>query len=202
MEEQVITKKAKSLLVALAASGIVDEFYLAGGTALALQYGHRRSVDFDWFSQKDFDTGKLKGKLSGLGELAVTGEEEGTLNISVNKIKLSFFRYPYKNLFPLISYDGVRLADARDIACMKLSAIAGRGTKKDFIDLYFLLQDYDLEQIRGWFDKKYRVLDYSHLHILKSLTYFKDADNEPMPTMLTPVSWPKIKKELIARVKL
>jgi len=108
-------------------------------------------------------------------------------------VKLSFLGYPYKIIFPLLEWQGIKLADPRDIACMKLTAISSRGSKKDFIDLYFMLQNYPLEELLKIFNKKYQRIKYNRIHILKSLTYFTDGENEPMPVMLENVSWKKIK---------
>lgn len=194
MREEVINKKTERLLSALAQSGLVNDFYLAGGTALALQYGHRKSVDLDWFSRKSFDTAKLKKGLAELGRIIVSSEEKDTLNLSINSVKISFIGYPYKLLFPFLSWHGVKLADHRDIACMKLDAASSRGSKKDFIDLYFFLQNYSLAYLLKLFEKKYKNIKYNKLHILKSLTYFTDANREPMPIMIENVSWTEVKK--------
>ena len=202
MCEQVISAKTKRLLESLDKIEIIKNFYLAGGTALALQLGHRKSIDLDLFSEKDFSTEELKTVLSQVGKLKVYSEEERTLNANLNGVKISFLGYKYKMLFPLIKYGGnLKLADTRDIACMKIDAISSRGSKKDFIDLYFLLKKYPLKKILGLFSKKYKDIKYSQLHILKSLIYFQDAERDPLPVMLEDISWSKIKKELQRNVK-
>ncbi|MBU2544986.1 nucleotidyl transferase AbiEii/AbiGii toxin family protein, partial [Patescibacteria group bacterium] len=126
---------------------------------------------------------------------------EDTLNCNLNGVKLSFFEYPYKNLFPFEKYNKIRLADLRDIACMKINAISSRGSKKDFIDLYFILQKILLDNLLKLFDKKYKDIEYNHLHILKSLTYFDEAEKQPSPIMLEKVSWSDIKQEIDKKVK-
>ncbi|MFH0923961.1 MAG: nucleotidyl transferase AbiEii/AbiGii toxin family protein [Candidatus Falkowbacteria bacterium] len=194
MREEAINKKTKRLLSAIARSGLIKDFYLAGGTALALQYGHRKSVDLDWFSRKSFDTAKLKKDLSGLGKIIVSSDEKDTLNLSIGGVKASFMGYPYKLIFPLLSWQGVKLADQRDIACMKLDAMSSRGSKKDFIDLYFFLKNYSFAYLLNLFENKYMSIKYNKLHILKSLTYFTDADSEPMPIMIQEISWREVKK--------
>ena len=202
MCEQVISAKTKRLLESLDKIEIIKNFYLAGGTALALQLGHRKSIDLDLFSEKDFSTEELKTVLSQVGKLKVYSEEERTLNANLNGVKISFLGYKYKMLFPLIKYGGnLKLADTRDIACMKIDAISSRGSKKDFVDLYFLLKKYPLKKILSLFDKKYKDIKYSQLHILKSLIYFQDAERDPLPVMLEDISWSKIKKELQRNVK-
>ena len=194
MRKEVINKKTERFLSALAQSELVKDFYLAGGTALALQYGHRKSVDLDWFKKESFNTVKLKRDLAALGELTINSEERDTLNLDLAGVKLSFLGYPYKLLFPLLHWQGIKLADHRDIACMKLDAASSRGSKKDFIDLYFFLQNHSLSYLLKLFEKKYKNIKYNKLHILKSLTYFTDADSEPMPIMIQGISWREVKK--------
>ncbi len=92
-------------------------------------------------------------------------------------------------LFPCTPFLGVPVADARDIACMKTTAIASRGTKRDFVDLYAACERFGLRQILGLFERKYAGTRYNKLHILKSLTYFADAEKDPMPHMLVPLEW-------------
>jgi len=173
MHEKVLAKKTKRLFSKIERTKIPREFYLAGGTALALQIGHRKSLDLDWFTSKSFSTKSLKNQLKNLGKLKIDEEEKGTLNCSLDGIRLSFFEYPYEVLFPFLKYKTIKLADLRDIACMKIDAISSRGSKKDFIDIYFLLKELYLKELLNLFDKKYREIKYNRLHILKSLTYFE-----------------------------
>jgi len=196
MYQEVINKKTEHLLSTLVEKKIVEDFYLAGGTALALQFGHRKSIDLDWFNQKDFNTEKLKGQIKKISQPVIESEEENTLDLILNEVKLSFFGYKYKLLYSLIEWDGAKLADYRDIACMKIDAISSRGSKKDFIDLSFILKKLSLSELLEMFDQKYTDVEYNRLHILKSLDYFDDADNEPMPNMLENISWREIKKSL------
>lgn len=202
MCEEVIDTKTKRVLESLDKTEIIKDFYLAGGTALALQLGHRKSIDLDLFSKKDFSTEKLKVILSQIGKLKVYSEEKRTLNASINGVKISFLGYKYKMLFPLVEYgENLKLASVQDIACMKIDAISSRGSKKDFIDLYFLLKKYSLKEILAFFDKKYKDIEYSQLHILKSLIYFQDAEQDPMPLMLKSADWDEVKKKLRKKVK-
>jgi len=167
----------------------VSEFYLAGGTALALQLGHRISVDLDFFCINDFSTQAISDKLIQMGHLKTTSRSHDTFNGSLNGVNLSFFKYPYKLLFPLKEYSGVHLADERDIAAMKILAISDRGSKKDFIDLFVLLKRYSLEEILKFFNEKYKDYNYNILHILKSLNYFFDADDNPEPVYINLIDW-------------
>lgn len=197
MHKEILNKKTKRFLDEIAKSKISKNFYLAGGTALALQIGHRKSIDLDWFSKKPFLTKELKKELRKLGKLKIDEEKKDTLNCTLDGIRLSFFEYPYKVLFSFIRYGkDIKLANIKDIACMKIDAISSRGNKKDFIDIYFILKSFSLKELLKLFDKKYKGIEYNRLHILKSLTYFEEAEKEPMPRIIDDISWKDIKKEI------
>lgn len=201
MYEEILNQKTKYIFSKITKIKTLSGFYLAGGTALALQFGHRKSIDLDWFSKKPFSTKDLKKELKKLGKLKIDSEEKDILNCSLEGVRLSFFEYPYKVLFSFIKYKGIKVADFRDIACMKLDAISSRGSRKDFIDLYFLLKKISLEKLLELFNKKYKGIEYNKLHLLKSLVYFKEAEEEPMPKMIEKVSWKEIKENISKKVK-
>lgn len=200
MFSQTIEPKTKRILDKIVSSGISAQFYLAGGTALAIHLGHRMSIDLDFFSRSDFSIEKIKKELSLLGDVVVNDQEDGTLNASLDGVKISFLRYDYAQLYPYIVFENVNLADERDIAAMKIDASSSRGSKKDFIDLYFLLEKYSLVELIVFFEKKFSDIKYNKLHILKSLVYFSDAEAEPMPMMLKEVSWQKVKEKISQEV--
>jgi hypothetical protein len=200
MHSESINPETKRVLEKIAKSPIASEFYLAGGTALAIQLGHRESIDLDWFSEIEFLNSKVKEELSGVGKFELTSEEEGTVHGTADDVKVSFLRYPYKLLFPLVSFFGINLADERDISAMKIDAVSSRGSKKDFIDIFFLLQKYSLDELFDFFEKKFPDIHYNKLHVLKSLVYFETAEGEPMPKMLTEADWTKVKNEIMAKV--
>jgi len=159
-----------------------DEFYLAGGTALALQIGHRESVDFDFFSSHPLDTEVMIKRLSTLfGEksVTVTQVEKNTLSFILRaEIKISFMTYEYELINPLITTDYMNIASVPDIACMKLSAIMQRSALKDYVDLYEIMKIYPLEQLLSFTKKKYPTIDSTV--ILKSLSYLDDIVDEPL----------------------
>lgn len=200
MFSQTIEPKTKRILDKIVSSGISAQFYLAGGTALAIHLGHRMSIDLDFFSRSDFSIEKIKKELSLLGDVVVNDQEDGTLNASLDGVKISFLRYDYAQLYPYVVFENVNLADERDIAAMKIDAASSRGSKKDFIDLYFLLEKYSLVELIVFFEKKFSDIKYNKLHILKSLVYFSDAEAEPMPMMLKEVSWQKVKEKISQEV--
>jgi len=201
MYPETISEKTKSVLAKITQADFIQEFYLAGGTALAIQLGHRESIDLDFFSNKKFSVQNLKGKLAQLGRLSVDSEDEDTLNGMLDEVKISFFYYGYDQSFELVKFEGIFLADERDIAAMKIDTIASRGSKKDFVDVCFLLKKYSLSQLIGFFEEKYKNIQYNKLHILKSLVYFDDAENDPTPLMLVDFDWNKDKLFLENEVK-
>ncbi len=167
---------------------------LAGGTGLALRLGHRHSRDLDFFSRDAVDPEALIGKLKTLPGFALTSQAPGTVHAALQGVKISFLAYPFPVLFPFAGFLGVNVADPRDIACMKLSAIASRGTKRDFVDLYVVVRQEGLAPSLEWFKHKYAEVNQNIVHVLKSLTYFEDADKEPMPDMLALLSWEDVKR--------
>ncbi|MBU4446375.1 nucleotidyl transferase AbiEii/AbiGii toxin family protein [bacterium] len=179
----------------------IANFYLAGGTGLALQIGHRQSIDFDFFIPNDFNTTRIIQELKSIGNFELHNEEQNTINGMLNQIRISFFGYKYKVINPFLNYRKINIADELDIAAMKLEAISGRGNKKDFIDLYFMLQKYSINNILKFYEKKYGKGIANNYHLMKSLTYFQDAEEQAMPEMIEHVDWGTVKKEIINKVK-
>ena len=171
---------------------------LAGGTALALQIGHRRSVDLDLFGSMADDIYTITQKLNEMGKVNLLNQTENIHIYLVNGIKVDLVNYPYSWLEDAITTDGIRLAGIKDIAAMKLAAVTGRGTRKDFVDLYFLLQQYSLREMLSFYEQKYP--DGSSFLVLKSLTYFDDANQDQSPLMLQQVNWDVIKKTITSAV--
>ena len=187
-------------LADLDAAGVLAGFYLAGGTGLALHLGHRRSVDLDLFRQEAFSPERFVSKLQAIGSVRIRQIEPGTVHFDVRETKASLLHYAYPLLFPLHRFRTVDVADPREIACMKVSAIASRGTRRDFIDLYVAAQAHGLGQILDWFQRKFAATPYSRVHVLKSLVYFEDAEREPMPDLLVPLDWDAVKAFLTSEI--
>ena len=197
----ILPEKQLRLLETLSSQLFITDFYLAGGTCLALQIGHRRSIDFDFFIPGDFETSTIINRLAQIGSYQRDNEEKNTINGSLNGVRISFFGYRYDIIDDFKTFNKIRLAGLKDIAAMKLEAIAGRGSKKDFIDLYFLLQQYTLEEIFSFHALKYGIGLSNQYHHLKSLVYFADADTEAMPVMITPLDWNYVKNQIISFTK-
>ena len=187
------------LLKALMQEPALCELRLVGGTALALQYGHRSSIDLDLFGKIDIDAYELQEILSKHGMLRVENETKIIHQYIIDNIKVDVVNYPFEWITPMIEDEGVRLASPMDIAAMKVNAIEGRGTKKDFIDMYMLLQHYSLEEILGFYQQKYP--NHSVFRALRSLTYFEDAEDQFMPRMFVDDTWEEIKQFIVNKVK-
>lgn len=180
--------------------------FLVGGTALALQLGHRISVDIDLFSETDFETNDILTELRNDLELQVIMQKEkNSLIINARKkntnnefVKVDFVKYAYPLLKQLLNEDGIRLLSVEDIIPMKLSAIANRGAKKDFFDIYELMKTFSLSDMLNLFSKKFP--DIAHFHILKSLTYFEDAETEFDPITLNETNWEIVKETIENKV--
>lgn len=192
---EILSPKQNKTLRLLGPEVTARGFYLAGGTALALQLGHRRSVDFDWFLEGRMpDPLLLAREVQETVPFVTTRIEPRTLFGTVSGVRVSFFEFRYPLLDPAVPWPdyGCRLASLRDIACMKLSAIVQRGSKKDFVDLFALGREgFQLPDMLEWYRTKFGIDDMGH--VLYALAYFDDADQERMPTMLWKVGWKEVK---------
>jgi hypothetical protein len=190
------------LLKRLQGQAELSQTRLVGGTALALQLGHRLSVDIDLFGiwDKTLDVGEILCRCGG------ATEEHRTANIRVfilSGIKVDLVYYEHPWLTDAVEEEGIRLATVSDIAPMKLEAINNRGSKKDFVDLAFILDVLSLGDLLALYRKKYpRGSEYL---VLRSLVYFEDAEDDPMPVMLRPMTWEEVKgriREEVRRISL
>lgn len=181
----------------------LEHFSLVGGTAISLQIGHRISEDLDFFTSQNINTGTIKQLLNTNFQIVKTISDVNTLNCFINFknkiIKVEFISYKYDLLKPVKNIDNMRLLELDDLIPMKLSAIANRGAKKDFYDIYFLLKKYSLSEMLRLFKQKYKTENLFHL--IKNLTFFEDAENDPNPVLLTKIDWNTIKKSIIMEVK-
>ena len=188
------------LLKQLCQEPYLKECRLVGGTALALQYGHRTSVDLDFFGSFDKEEDKLFTVLQPYAEVCKIKDSPNIKIFFMDDIKVDFVNYSiYPWIDDAVEEDGLRLASPKDIAAMKINAIEGRGSKKDFIDIFSLLHHYSLEEILQFYSQKYP--NYSIYRALKSMVYFADADPKDMPTLFIDDSWEDVKayiKEQVA----
>ena len=188
------------LLIELMQKSYLNGFNLVGGTSLSLQIGHRISIDLDMFSTDPFDTQELKSRLEDdFPAFQVLLESQNTLITTINNIKVDFIRFKYGFAYPVLVENNIRLTNIKDIASMKLDAVTGRGKKKDFFDLYFLLKQYSMNELLALYNEKYKHATI--FHVIKSINYFEEAEAEPDPIVVNKkVTWMKVKKTLTEEV--
>lgn len=194
MFTKTLSREAQKSLAILGKGVLPKGTYMAGGSALALHFGHRISVDFDFFTNLPFSSQDLEKKLKKLGNFETKTVLSDTLLGTFNKVQFSMFFYQYPLVFPLQDFLAIEIADPKEIGAMKIAAVMDRGTKKDFIDLFFLSKKgTSLEECLKNYDKKYKLLTNNLYSIITSLSYFIDAEASEMPVMLEKVSWKEIK---------
>lgn len=201
MFQKGVSQSTRKNLAILAQIPDIKDFYLAGGTACALHFGHRLSFDLDFFTQKVFNGKKLAEKIGEHSFLTIEQVLEDTLLGKMNDEKVSFFYYRYPILKPSHSWKGISIASVKDLAAMKIEAISGRGKRRDFIDLYVLCKNISLEDFLQAYEQKYKVLANNLIHILKSLEYFDDAEHDEIPQMIQKISWDEVKAFFEKEVK-
>lgn len=190
MFKQVLPDNAGKVLALLGKQKFIANFYLAGGTALALQLGHRRSIDLDFFTSHKFNPRNLS-----IENFAVKNETKGSVSGELTGVKISFFFYQHELLRETSSYQGIKLAHPVDIALMKITAIASRGSRKDFIDVYEVAREIiGLKELFELLPKKFQKIQYEPYHLIKGLAYFKEAEKEAMPDMLKEIDWEQAKE--------
>lgn len=177
---------------------VLEQTRLVGGTALALQLGHRKSIDLDFFGTVDCEAEYLRESIAGIASLTILKESPHIHIYIVDGIKVDIVNYKYPWLDDVVLEQGLRLASVSDIAAMKITAIIGRGTKKDFIDIAFLLHHFSLEEILHFYAAKYN--DSSVFMAMKSLAYFDDAEADPMPDMFVNQSWQQVKAYILSKI--
>jgi hypothetical protein len=183
---------------------LTKDFYLAGGTGLALHFGHRFSIDLDFFSEKPGAVGPAqRSQLRSVLDdptFEITYDEDSTFVAVWRGVGVSFFRlHMYPLVSPTLSVNDVRLAGVEEIGAMKLAAIINRGTRKDMVDLYFILQHTSLDSIFQVAAVKYAKVRSFPVSAVRALSYFDDAESLPMPQMIDKTPWSKMKKFLEAK---
>jgi hypothetical protein len=199
MHPEIIDPEKMEILKTLRAGekgDFLKDYYLAGGTAVALHLGHRISHDLDFFCSKSFDGRILQEKLSSLGKFEEDIVTKNNTIGSFNGTKISFMHFDSEISETPQKFEGVNVAPIKDLAAMKISAISQRGAKRDFIDLFYIMknQNMNLADVMAHFTEKFKSSNPNLIHFLKSLTYFEDADKQNSPAMKTPVNWDEVKK--------
>lgn len=195
---EALTKECYDALCLLGEKKWINDFYLTGGTALAFQEGHRISIDLDFFSENNklgfVDRHSIIKQLKSNKDFQIEDEEDGTIHCLLNKVSVSLFYYNYPLIFKIKRYNSIKIASLEDIGITKLSAIIGRGSRKDFIDLFVVSRKIKLEKLIKLSRKKYANVKDFPIQALKALVYFKDADEEKMPRMIMDIKWNEIKE--------
>ncbi len=193
-----INSPTLELLRKLQQTDLFSELRLVGGTALALQIGHRKSVDLDLFGNLAADDFEVSLKLNELGNVKIAQKTNNILVCFIDEIKVDIVNYHYPWIDEPVRKENLLLASPKDIAAMKLAAITGRGSKKDFVDIYFLLQYFSLIEMMELYKAKYD--DGNPFLVLKSLIYFDDAESDPLLEMLIPLDWEEVKLYIKTKV--
>jgi predicted nucleotidyltransferase component of viral defense system len=198
LQTKSVEPKLLELLNFLMEEELFKEYVLVGGTALALQIGHRKSTDLDLFGKSEISHDDFLQALAHAGRVQTLKKSKNMLIVTLNDIKVDFVNYTYPLIYPVVSVGNIRLASIQDIAAMKLNAIAGRGVKKDFIDVYYLLKQFTFKELIDFYLNKYP--DGSEFIVRKSMVYFDDADSESTPIIFDGTGWEQVKEEIIKHV--
>ena len=177
---------------------IFTDTRLVGGTALALQIGHRKSIDLDFFGNVSASLEEIVLEFSEFANANPLSSSKTMRFLIVDGVKVDIVNYPYNWIDKPVIENGIILAGIKDISAMKLSAITNRGTKKDFIDLSFLLKRFSFNELIDFYLEKYS--DAQLFTVLKSLTYFEDAEADPLPVMVDSISWDEAKASIVMAV--
>jgi hypothetical protein len=194
--DQVLPPETLELLRDLNGELARQGFYLAGGTGLALQLGHRVSEDLDFFTTAEFDPVLLSRRMEPRPGYSETLLSKGTFYCRVSDVKLSFLHYPVPLRFPTAEYRSVTVADWRDILAEKFKTLSQRGSRRDFYDVHacFTLKTLSVAEATAIFKGRFAGTGINYQHVLKSLTWFVDADAEPDPRLLRRTDWAEVKR--------
>lgn len=203
MHDEILAPGTRRALAGLSEWTAKRGFYLAGGTGCALHLGHRVSQDLDFFTPEPIEPLDVQKTLDALGLAVADYTDAGTWVGNFDGVKAGFFHYSPGFIAPLSIHLGTRIASIEDIGCMKIEAVAGRGKKRDFVDLAFILKstEMDLGRLLEFHQKKYGPERVNIIHLLKSLAYFDDAEGDPDPVMLIPFSWTETKEFLRTEIR-
>jgi len=179
----------------------LSNFALVGGTNLSLRFGHRVSVDLDLFTNTRFFPDEVfKGILNKFPSVIKINQRGQSLWLNIENIKVDIILHEYPYLEDVETISGIRFLSVKDIIPMKLEAMASRGVKKDFWDIYELLKHFSLLEMQDFYERKYVNSDFGH--VLLSMTYFKDAEiQKENPIALNGVTWAEVKEKMLNTVR-
>jgi len=195
---KVLDERRNTLLKKIVKNMPVNNSYLAGGTAIALQLGHRISYDFDWLAPETFEPEKVSRELKSIGTFKNVSTSRGTFHGTLNEVRITWLHYPNPLIKPLVEppeLPGLKMAPLEDLALMKIVSISSRGAKRDFLDLYQICRsELNIKELIKQLPQKYPHSEINLYHQVKSLVYFEDAEYEPTPDCITNLSWPETKE--------
>ena len=199
LHRETVSARALDLLSRLSKTGKLSAFALAGGTSLALRFGHRLSIDLDFFTVEAFENEELADFL--VGEFGFDMRRSLATGLSgfMDEVRVDFVKYRYPLIRPFEVIEGIRLMSLPDVIAMKLSAITNRGAKKDFYDLHQLIEDFGLGVLFEHYQAKFSQTDV--MMLMRSLAYFEDAESDEDPVSLTGVSWEEVKGGIVGAVR-
>lgn len=194
----------KAVLVSFMKSELGSHFYLAGGTALSLQIGHRMSVDLDFFTPTEDvpSIRRLIEKNLSPFQLTLTDSSWGNLVYLVDDIRVGLYGYGHPLVTPLVVEEGICLASIEDIALMKFDALLARASRKDFYDLYFICRQKSLHELLDKAPQKYASVRDFEVQVIKRLVFFENAEGETNPVLLKDVDWRSVKSFFIEQAKI
>ncbi|MDD4225851.1 MAG: nucleotidyl transferase AbiEii/AbiGii toxin family protein [Mariniphaga sp.] len=203
LHKETIDQPTLELLKKLQQKKYLKDFFLVGGTALALLYGHRKSVDIDLFSNFSFDTERLLENLSSDFQFQLFFSAENTIKGSINGTQVDIIAHRYPLIRKPVKEEGISILAVEDIAAMKLNAIAVSGQRvKDFIDIYYLLDYFSLHELISFYKEKYTR--FNEVNVLKSITWFNDVALEDWPVILKDkeINWDEVKNRIIKETEI
>lgn len=177
----------------------LKDFNLAGGTSLALQIGHRVSVDLDLFGKRPFERQEILDLVEKVGEVRELQYSKNIFILQIDEVKVDFVNYKYPLLREIRHETGLRLVSLEDIGAMKIGAITGRGKKRDFTDLFFLMKKFSMAELISFYNEKYP--DGNEMMAVRSLTYFEDADEDDDLTLFKKADWQTVKKTIEKEIR-
>lgn len=197
----ILDNKRIELLRKIVKTVSLNNYYMAGGTALSLQLNLRESFDFDFCVLDMFNSDVLISELKSIGNIEVKQNQKGTVDVLLDGVQVSFFFYPNNLLDDTVNNNEIpdlKMASILDIAAMKVAAIGGRGAKKDFFDLYNIMKkcNIDTEKLASAVIKKFGT-NVNYVNMIMGLSYFEDAESEELPRTFVEYDWNTIKQFFI-----
>lgn len=187
---ETISSECLQLIEDLSKTSFINDFYLGGGTALSLEIGHRKSIDLDFFTMKDFSPMRFTGEIKSFGKVTDAVSNYNSYRAFVNGVKLEFMYFAYEPFHEMYEWNGIKMLNPIDIAMFKLLAIIGRNRKKDIVDLFFIDEEIEpLENIFTEFTTKYDRGDINLLKQLELLFDDEQIEKSDMPHMLKSIDW-------------